>query len=118
MAVKFTPPLAKPLADEDAEAVRRSTARAIVEIQAIPCLSGNVLQRVVLPDGSGVQIPHGLGRTPLGYWIGPPTNAATPGVIQDYRSLTPAGNPNDLSQTLSLRAINFGQAITVDIWVF
>lgn len=118
MAVKFTPLLATKLADQDAEAVRRSHARAIIELQSLPSLGGVVLQRVVLPDSVGVQIPHGLGRVPIGCWIGPPANASTSGVIQDYRSFTPAGNPNDMSQTLSLRAINFGGAITVDIWVF
>jgi hypothetical protein len=114
---KLSLPVATPLPDPVAERARASHDQAIRELQQLPASALTVLSRVTLPDGVGVQIPHGLGRKPLAYWIGPPDGASAAGVIQDYRSLTPSGAPNNLSQTLSLRAISFGRDIVVDIVV-
>lgn len=114
----FTPPLDKTLADRDADQVRRSHAQGIRELQGLPIAAANLLPGVSLPNAVGRQIPHGLGRKPSMIWISPPRGAATGGVIQDYAGATPSGVANDQTKTLSLRAIDFGADIVVDIVVF
>lgn len=115
--MKFTQPHPVALKDRDAEAVRQNTDRRIGELQRSPMAEAVVLRDVVLPDGVGVQVPHGLGRRPRAHFPSSIRGAATAGVIQDFLTSTPSNAPNDLSQTLSLRAIDFGADITVDILV-
>jgi hypothetical protein len=105
------------LTDDVAERVLKSHASAIQELQAHPSMDSVILGPLQLPDGVGVQIAHKLGRKPRHYTVSPPDGAAAAGVIQDYKGQTPSGAPNDLTQTLSLRAIGFGRAITVTIEV-
>lgn len=100
---------------ETTDQVIRSLRDAVKELQA--GLVVKPLGRFKLPNATGVLIPHGLGRVPKQVIIGPPQGAATAGVIQDYGSSTPSGAPNDVTKTLSLRAINFGADITVQISV-
>jgi hypothetical protein len=108
-------PLVKRLSDPDAESVRRSTHEAITELQGLDRVK--FLGRFTLPNGVGVLIPHGLGREPRQVLIGPPAGASSAGVIQDYRASSPSGAPNDLTKTISLRAISFGADIEVAISV-
>jgi hypothetical protein len=104
------------LGDSEAELVRLSHAEAISEIQALAVLGIKVIRGVELPDAVGVQVRHGMGRV-VSFVTSPPMFAGTGGVIQDYGNSTPAGTPNDRTQTLSLVAIGFGGDIIVDIWV-
>jgi len=113
-------PVIRPLdirLDGDAERVRQSHADAIREIQDLPMSSVRVIADVVLPNGSGVQVAHKLGRRPLACFVSPPRGAAATGQVQDFGQRTPTGAPNDLTQTLSLRATGFGADIRVDIMV-
>ncbi len=114
---RLTPPVARRLSDVDAEAVRRNHEQRIAELQAAPAASLAVVQNVVLPNGVGVSVSHGLGRIPN--FVGPSAirGASTSGLIQDFGATDLAGNPVDRTRVVWLRAINFGGDITVDLLV-
>ncbi len=105
------------IADPTTDSVVKSHAVTLKEIMALPASEIRVIGPVQLPDGSGVQIPHGLGRKPLTFFLSPPDGATAAGVVQDYGSITPAGAPNDQTRYISLRAVGFGATITVMVMV-
>ena len=115
--MKFTAPLSVALNDPNAEAVRKNVDQRIGEIQALPAAGLKVIRNVVLPDGVGVRVPHGLGRKPIAAWPSFIRNAASAGVIADFEASSPSGARNEQSETISLVALGFGADITVDIVV-
>lgn len=76
-----------------------------------------MVRNVLLRNGVGTYVAHPLGRAPTFVTTGVPRGAATPGLIQDWGTLDPAGCPVDRSKTIFLLALGFGADITVDILV-
>ncbi len=106
------------ITDPTTESVVKSHAVTLKEIMAAPSLEIRVIGPITIPDGDpGIQIPHGLGRRPLAFFLSPPDGAITAGVVQDYGASTPAGTTNDQTKYISLRAVGFGRAITVMVMV-
>jgi len=103
--------------DATTQSVVASHAVTIKEIMALPASEIRVIGPVQLPDNVGVQVPHGLGRKPLAFFLSPPQGAAAAGVVRDFGSVTPAGAPNSQTEFLSLRATGYGATITVMVMV-
>lgn len=118
--MNFTPPITTKLDDDEAERVHRNTDRQIRELQGAPMASAIIISGVVLPLGTGIVVPHSLGRLPRFIGFSAVTGAITgAGVIQDFGSVDPfgGGTPIDRTKFLSLRASSYGAPITVDILV-
>jgi len=108
MALK---PIAKRLDDVDAEAVRRSHAQAIEELQAAPAMRTRIIKDVVVPDNGTVLVAHGLGRVPEIVLTSPERGAAAVGVLGEGRV------GFDRAKYIQLRANGFAAPITVDVEV-
>ena len=106
------------LADDNAERVRKSVADAIREIQAVPVLAANVIKDVSLPNGSEVEVAHGLGRRPNFVSLGVVRGAAADGRIGEIRGVHSGGQPIDASKYVCLQAVDYGATITVDVMVW
>lgn len=109
--------LNKRLADETADAVRRSEAEAIGELQGLPAAGMKVIAGVELPDSTDVPVNHKLGKAPTWLRESAVRGAATAGVVVDLGSRNTAGGSVDRSQTVVLRATGYGATITVDVLV-
>jgi len=106
------------LEDDNAERVRQSHAAAIREIQSAPVLSANIVKDVVLPNGSEVEVSHGLGRRPNFVSLGVVRGAAADGRIGEIRGLHSGGQPIDASRYICLQAVDYGATITLDVMVW
>jgi hypothetical protein len=103
------PPLSVRLADETAERVRQSHARAITDLQRR--LEAKVVRAVVLPDGVRTSVSHDLGREPL--WIGPSAirGSVTVGCVVEFRDGV------DRVQRVDIAASGYGATVTIDLLV-
>lgn len=114
------PLLETQLEDDDAEAVRKSHALAIVELQTMPAASLRVISGVELPDSTVINVAHKLGRAPLACWVSPVRTGAaiTVGFVIQYTGSHPStGRAIDGSRILVLAAFGFGATVTVDVFV-
>jgi hypothetical protein len=107
-------PVTTRLADTDAERVRRSHAGCILELQSVPVVGGMLQRNVVLPEGENVAIAHGLGR-PAAAWTSAPRGSSSgdPGRIREIRD--PSFDPEKFCV---LKANDWGETVTVDVWIF
>jgi hypothetical protein len=115
------PPLAKRLSDDDAEQIRQSTHGAITEMQGLAILDAIVIENVALPDSVPIFVSHRLGKAPrfVGHGLVRTGGAAlvSSGTIVDFGSTSQAGAPIDRSKMIQIGNFNFGQALTVDLFL-
>lgn len=118
--MRLTPSITARLADPEAEKARRNHDQRIGELQGLPATALRTIAGVVLPDGTEVTVPHGLGRAPRAVITSPVRAAAgtTAGAIFEYRGVGGlSGSPIDSSSVIVLAAFGFTNSITVDVVV-
>jgi len=113
--------LDKRLADPDAEQVRRSTAEAIKELQALPASSMRVIEGVTVASNQIITVAHRLGVRPrwVGFsairWDKASTASLAVGVMIDYGDVGPRSEPIDRTQVVMIGALGFTSAGPVQI---
>jgi hypothetical protein len=108
-------PLRHELADETAEQVRQSHARAIEELQAIPLMRGKLIRDVELVDGVETVVPHNLGHRAALFLAIPLqlASGATNGRLLDATLLR---TDIDASRMSVLKATGFTVTLKVTLW--
>tara|TARA_R110002126_G_scaffold172712_6_gene321516 strand:- start:2544 stop:2852 length:309 start_codon:yes stop_codon:yes gene_type:complete len=84
--------------------LQQAVANFSSQLTRVPFLDGNLVEGVALTT-SALEVPHGLGRTPLGYFI---VKASAGVTVFDTDSTTP-------SVTIKLTG---SATSTVSLWVF
>ncbi len=109
---RFVPPVARELADPDAEIVRRNHADGIAALQKAAASIPVVIAEVTLADGVETPVAHRLGRKPLWVRESCPRGATATGRVVEVRT-----GSYDRAKVVVLQATGWGATITVDLLV-